>query len=1023
MSTEKSKKAIRRGNRAFVTKVIQTANDAIVKFGGTQVEKDILEGYKVTLMDKKESIKKLDEDIINEIEDEDKITEDIFQAGEVGESINRMIVRIDNVLKAVAVSNVPSQGLGTSVFSETQHIHPLPTKAKLPKLSLKKFTGNPTDWQSFYDSYTAAVHSNDTLSKVDKFNYLKTLLEGPAASAIAGFSLTEENYETALKLLKDRYANPQVIVSSHVDALLKLESVSNIHEISKVRNLYDTIETHIRSLANLEIPSESYGTILIPMILAKLPQEMQLLISRKVGKDNWKLDDLLREFRIELEARERCSLIHTTAEKKDTIRKTNEPYTSAALFTTGDTTPIQRCSYCGEQHLSSKCNIITDIAARRAILRRKGKCFACLKSGHIVRHCPSKFRCPKCENNHHISLCEGVKPKQNPPKPNQEQQPIQQGNQTFANVCTNSNVSVLLQTASAMVGNPNAPQQPKAKSRIVFDSCSQKSYISSRLRSSLGLETVSKQSLLVKTFGNEYPKLMSCDLVQVSITGTDGLELYVNAFSVPVICSPISNQAVELAVKQYPHLSGLNLADNSSPSNDVDIDILIGADFYWNFVSNESRRGEQPGPVALLTRLGWVLSGPIDNYCEEVRSTTNFAATHVLWVDATTVQDVQNTNMTEQLKKCLDLESIGIRGDESSVYDKFAEEVRFNGERYEAKLPFKEHLEILSIKKEKEEQAKRDKQRNKALAAERQRLEAEATMREEKRKQRELQEIEKKQAMEKIMELKKTSVGARALKNLTEQEIEEMDADDIMARQVERLDREKRGMQMELKLQEKRVDHFERAKRLEEIPLLTKQYEEFVVADKEFWDQEQDEKIKTAIREREKELKEFCASKRIKWLHIELSPWWGGLYERLVRSVNSVLSEEVDSSQKASRRQKYLRTVLVHFWKRWQREYLNQLHEYHRPRKKKGQTVKKGDIVVIQEYNVKRLNWNIGRVKELLKGRDGNTRSVVLRTVSKSGEVILLNRPIQKLYPLELRSESEDQEVPLTFVEHGLQEN
>ena len=155
LSTEKSKKAIRRGNRAFVTKVIQTANDAIVKFGGTQVEKDILEGYKVTLMDKKESIKKLDEDILNEIEDEDKITEDIFQAGEVGESINRMIVRIDNVLKAVAVSNVPSQGLGTSVFSETQHIHPLPTKAKLPKLSLKKFTGNPIDWQSFYDSYTA----------------------------------------------------------------------------------------------------------------------------------------------------------------------------------------------------------------------------------------------------------------------------------------------------------------------------------------------------------------------------------------------------------------------------------------------------------------------------------------------------------------------------------------------------------------------------------------------------------------------------------------------------------------------------------------------------------------------------------------------------------------------------------------------------------------------------------------------------------------------------------------------------
>ena len=74
-----------------------------------------------------------------------------------------------------------------------------------------------------------------------------------------------------------------------------------------------------------------------------------------------------------------------------------------------------------------------------------------------------------------------------------------------------------------------------------------------------------------------------------------------------------------------------------------------------------------------------------------------------------------------------------------------------------------------------------------------------------------------------------------------------MDADDIMARQVEQLDREKREMQNKLKLQEKRVDHFERAKRLEEVPLLTKQYEEFVVADREFWDEEQEEKVTESL--------------------------------------------------------------------------------------------------------------------------------------------------------------------------------
>jgi hypothetical protein len=207
----------------------------------------------------------------------------------------------------------------------------------------------------------------------------------------------------------------------------------------------------------------------------------------------------------------------------------------------------------------------------------------------------------------------------------------------------------------------------------------------------LGVQPVNKQSLLVKTFGNDSPKLMSCDLVQVSIAATDGLEMYVNTFSVTVICSPISNQVVEVAVEKYPHLNGSDLADNNSPSSDVDINILIGADFYWNFVSNESRRSEGRGPVALSTRLGWVLSGPIDNLSEESSSTTNFAATHVLRIDATPVKDNLNPNMTEQLKKFWELESIGIRGYENSVYDKFVEEVRFNGERYEAKLPFREH--------------------------------------------------------------------------------------------------------------------------------------------------------------------------------------------------------------------------------------------------------------------------------------------------------------------------------------------
>lgn len=53
-----------------------------------------------------------------------------------------------------------------------------------------------------------------------------------------------------------------------------------------------------------------------------------------------------------------------------------------------------------------------------------------------------------------------------------------------------------------------------------------------------------------------------------------------------------------------------------------------------------------------------------------------------------------------------------------------------------------------------------------------------------------------------------------------------MNPDDIAAKEAEEAQKEKREMQQKLKSQEKKIDYFERAKRIEEIPLLQKVYEE-----------------------------------------------------------------------------------------------------------------------------------------------------------------------------------------------------
>ena len=51
--------------------------------------------------------------------------------------------------------------------------HPVVNRCRLPKLNLPTFSGNPLDWQTFWDCYEASVHNNTTLNGAQKFSYLK----------------------------------------------------------------------------------------------------------------------------------------------------------------------------------------------------------------------------------------------------------------------------------------------------------------------------------------------------------------------------------------------------------------------------------------------------------------------------------------------------------------------------------------------------------------------------------------------------------------------------------------------------------------------------------------------------------------------------------------------------------------------------------------------------------------------------------------------------------------------------------
>merc|ERR1719347_1361015 len=146
------------------------------------------------------------------------------------------------------------------------------------------------------------------------------------------------------------------------------------------------------------------------------------------------------------------------------------------------------------------------------------------------------------------------------------------------------------------------------------------------------------------------------------------------------------------------------------------------------------------------------------------------------------------------------------------------------------------------------EKTRQDMERRKAEEA--RRLKDEQEEREKQRKENEIKAIQAKHQKDKIAQLANTEIGKKVLDKMEAEEIAKMDADEIMAKQVEELEKEKKELQVRLKAQEKKVDHLERAKRLEEIPLLKLQFEELKEEAKVVWEEQEKDRIEEEKKQR-----------------------------------------------------------------------------------------------------------------------------------------------------------------------------
>lgn len=601
-------RAVLKGHKGAVTR-ISTKFDAIRDESVSNP--DDLQTMEETLRQKLQTIMSLHEKILDSLPDdnEDEIEAEVLDQEDYIYDLQSKITAVSNYRKVTCTNlNVNSQvfPVPSPVVEDIQQINrestqetpvpllshsPVPPETisytprapqtshssvfnRLPKLDLPKFDGSLLQWQSFWDSYESAVHTNPLLSGVQKFNYLKSTLRGQAVQTIAGFSLTNANYDKAVTLLHERYGKKDKIVQTYMTALLDVPAPQC--NVTGLRHFYDTTETYIRGLDSLGQSECTYGSLLTPVILQKVPPEIRQHMTRAHGNLTWCLSDVMECLSAEISILEAGSPLDSpldfTTSTSSFLTKSEHRRTEKHQQTTARSPKAEKekkCVYCTGQHSSVDCKKVTDIDQRTIIVKKKQLCFNCLGS-HRISSCKSRFKCKVCARRHHTSLCMGHARANVTQDTGEEQNAKDTHTSVLHSAHTFPTGPVLLKTAVASVtsGTTSGP------ANILFDEGSQSSFVTEQLANRLELKPTGRETLCLSGFGDKERHVRHLDTATICLQ-TPSEQIPLQVLIVPEISVPIKTYRSE--VKEIKYLKGLQLAHPLAEDENFNIEMLVGA--------------------------------------------------------------------------------------------------------------------------------------------------------------------------------------------------------------------------------------------------------------------------------------------------------------------------------------------------------------------------------------------------------------------------------------------------------------
>ena len=244
---------------------------------------------------------------------------------------------------------------------------------RLPKLEIPFFSGDCTQWPSFFDAFKT-IHNDNTLSTVHKFQYIKGLLSGDAELLVRHLAITSDNYQKTLDELNKNYNNKRIMFSQKMTSFMNQKElhIENQHDI---RQLLSFSRATMHVMDSLGVPASE--AIFVYFVLQKLPAETKTFCLHHFDPRAIPLWEHL-ENAIEIRLNSLPNVINekknkpsvnssfTNSKIKPVIRKSNAYHVSNS----------QKCLHCNASHSIRDCSTFIEMspAQRKVIIEKHKAC-------------------------------------------------------------------------------------------------------------------------------------------------------------------------------------------------------------------------------------------------------------------------------------------------------------------------------------------------------------------------------------------------------------------------------------------------------------------------------------------------------------------------------------------------------------------------------------------------------------------------------------------------------------------------